>query len=667
MRRTGTVPVYSSYDVASSRSPLPLKILLLEDNPDDAASIVAELERSGWSTSVERVLDRESMLTALAGSHFDVVISDYRLPHLRAPEALALWREHERDTPFIVCSGTCGEEEAAELVRSGASDFVLKPGWVRLARAVARELRTVESRRALRESELACEHATAALERSEHLFHDLFESAPEATFILTSGDVVRAANERAMALFGYGAAEIVGQAFERFLPSVGRSLRAVREAAAEGEPVKSPFEEEGLRGCGERFPCEVSLGRLANEGGLLVASVHDLTERHRLEDQLRQTQKMEAIGRLAAGVAHDFNNILGVVIGNSQLLMKDAKAGDRARARGEQILLASERGVGLTRQLLAFSRREAGGESLLDFNETTERISSLLARLLGEDIAFEFRRSEPLGLVRANRTELEQILMNLAVNARDAMADGGRLLIETSNEVVDHAYVRAQVDAAPGNYVCVSVSDSGQGMSKEVQERVFEPFFTTKPEGKGTGLGLATVYSIVKRNRGFVHLYSEVGRGTTFRIYLPLVIGEPERPVATSGVEKGAGTVLLVEDDPALGELIRELLQENGYRVLAASNPRDALALAGRYVGGLDLLVTDIVMPGMNGKDLAGRLQETRPGLRVLYMSGYTADIVGHHGLLEGGSVFLSKPFTEEALTQSIRRALAGAGASGTA
>jgi PAS domain S-box-containing protein len=663
MRRNGTVPVHSSCAAAPSRCSLPLKVLLVEADPHDAALIVAALERTGWSTSVERVLDREAMLTALSGGPFDVVISDYQLPNLRAPEALALWKEHGLDVPFIVCSGTCGEEEEAELVRSGASDFVLKPGWERLARAVARELRAVESRRALRESELARAHATAALERSERLFHDLFESAPEATFILTSGDVVRAANERAMALFGYGAAEIVGQEFERFLPAAGRSLRAVREAAAEGDSVKSPFEAEGLRSGGERFPCEVSLGRLANEGGLLVASVHDLTERHRLEDQLRQTQKMEAIGRLAAGVAHDFNNILGVVIGNSQLLMKDANAGERARARGEQILLASERGVGLTRQLLAFSRREAGGETLLDFNETTGRISSLLARLLGEDIAFEFRRSEPLGLVRANRTELEQILMNLAVNARDAMASGGRLLIETSNEVVDHAYVRAQVDATPGNYVCVSVSDSGHGMSKEVQERVFEPFFTTKPEGKGTGLGLATVYSIVKRNRGFVHLYSEVGRGTTFRIYLPLVIGEPERPAATSAVEKGAGTVLLVEDDPALGELIRELLQENGYRVLAASNPRDALALAGRHVGGLDLLVTDIVMPGMNGKELAGRLQETRPGLRILYMSGYTADIVGHHGLLEGGSVFLSKPFTEEALTHGIRQALAGSSA----
>jgi two-component system, cell cycle sensor histidine kinase and response regulator CckA len=660
MRQKGAVPVQNLDVAAVHRGPSPLRILLVGDDSDDAESIGLELERAGWRVLSERVQDRDEMVAALGRTTFDIVISDYHLPRLRAPEALAVCKERELDIPFIVCSGAIGEEEAVEVVRAGASDFVLKGRWARLSAAVARELRTAESRRALGQGRSAGEHAIETLARSEQLFHDLFESAPEATFILTSNALVRAANERAGSLFGWSTVEMIGQPFARFVPSFGPALHAVRLAtdAGDGGSAGPAFEGEGLRRGGDTFPVEVSLGRLARDGELMVASVHDLTDRRRLEDQLRQTQKMEAIGRLASGVAHDFNNILGVVIGNSQLLMKDPNAGERARARGEQILLASERGVGLTRQLLAFSRRDTSGESTLDFNETVERIASLLARLLGEDITFEFRRNDPLGLVRANRTELEQILMNLAVNARDAMAGGGRLVVETSNEIVDHAYLRAHVDAAPGNYVCVSVSDTGHGMTREIQERVFEPFFTTKPEGKGTGLGLATVYSIVKRNRGFVHLYSEVGHGTTFRVYLPLVIGDPERPAAASAPAKGAETLLVVEDDPALSELIRELLQENGYRVLVASSPQEALAVAGRHEGALDLLVTDIVMPGMNGKELAGRLRETCPRLRVLYMSGYTEDIVGQRGLLDGASVFLAKPFTEEALTQSVRRAI---------
>jgi two-component system, cell cycle sensor histidine kinase and response regulator CckA len=659
MRQDGAVPVEDPYAAAPHRSASPLRVLLVEDDLDDAEWVAQELERAGWRVLVERAQDRDEVAAALGRSTFDIVISDYQLQRMQAPEALALWRDLELDIPFIVCSGTIGVEEAAEVVRAGASDFVLKGGGSRLGTAVARELRNAESRRALGQSELARAHAIEALARSEQLFHDLFESAPEATFILTANALVRAANQRAGTLFGSSTVEMVGQPFARFVPSFGpaRLGADTGDAGAAGRP----FEGEAVRSGGGTFPVEVSLGRLAGEGDLTVASVHDLTERRRLEDQLRQTQKMEAIGRLASGVAHDFNNILGVVIGNSQLLMKDPNAGERARARGEQILLASERGVGLTRQLLAFSRRDTSGESTLDFNETVERISGLLARLLGEDITFEFQRNDPLGLVRANRTEVEQILMNLAVNARDAMVGGGRLLVETSNEIVDHAYLRAHADAAPGNYVCVSVSDTGHGMTREVQERVFEPFFTTKPEGKGTGLGLATVYSIVKRNRGFVHLYSEVGHGTTFRVYLPLVIGEPERPAGASAVAKGAETLLVVEDDPALSELIRELLQENGYRVLAASSPDEALAVAGRHEGALDLLVTDIVMPGMNGKQLASRLRETCPRLRVLYMSGYTEDIVGQRGLLDGASVFLAKPFTEEALTQSVRRAIGAA------
>ena len=647
---------------ASVPSPMPLRVLLVEDSPDDAELIAGELVRGGWAASIRRVQTAPEMCEALDRASFDVVISDYNLPLFSGPAALAVWEQRGLDLPFIVCSGTIGEEQATSMLKAGASDFVLKDRLARLSPAIGRELREVASRQALRRSERDRADASAALARSERLFQDLFESAPDATFLLSADDVVRVVNRQALRLFRRSADAVIGQPVARFVPGLGDALSALRAApfgAASRDTATEPVASVGLREADETFPVEISLSRLTSEQGTVVASVRDVTDRHRLEEQLRQTQKMEAIGRLAGGVAHDFNNILGVIIGHAQMLIRELPAGARPRTRAEQVLSASERGVGLTRQLLAFSRRQAVRPTVLDFNESVAGIASLLCQLVGEDVTFEFRRQDPLGLIRADRTELEQVLMNLAVNARDAMPGGGRLLVETSNELVDEAFVRGHPDAVAGNYVCVSVSDTGHGMSKDIQHRVFEPFFTTKGAGQGTGLGLATVYAIVRRSQGFVHLYSEVGHGTTFRIYLPLVIGDLEPAVGVAAPARGAERLLLMEDDPMLRALIRELLEDNGYQVVVAETLEQALEAAGAP-GTLDLLVTDVVMPGLNGRQLADRLKEARPGLRVLYMSGYTADIVGQRGVIEEGAAFISKPFTEETLTLGVRQALDG-------
>jgi two-component system cell cycle sensor histidine kinase/response regulator CckA len=386
--------------------------------------------------------------------------------------------------------------------------------------------------------------------------------------------------------------------------------------------------------------------------------VRDITARRQLEDQLRQVQKMEAVGRLAGGVAHDFNNILGVIMGHSQILLSGMAANDPRRARVEQIISASHRAAGLTRQLLAFSRRQVFETRVLDINQTIDVVIKMLGRLIGEDVTLTFRPGESLGHVRADPTQIEQVLMNLAVNGRDAMPDGGRLAIETSGVTMDDDYVRVHAGAAPGRYVCIAVSDTGHGMTKDVQAHIFEPFFTTKEPGKGTGLGLATVYGIVKQSEGSIYVYSEPGHGTTFKVYLPVVDADVENPAEAPPVRPGSETVLLVEDEEGLRELIGELLEENGYRVLVAETPTKALEAAESHPGVIHLLLTDVVMPQMNGRDLARLVKQRRPDIRVLYMSGYTEDAIANRGGFEAGSSLISKPFTQEALTRKLRELL---------
>jgi signal transduction histidine kinase/ActR/RegA family two-component response regulator len=394
-------------------------------------------------------------------------------------------------------------------------------------------------------------------------------------------------------------------------------------------------------------------GRLAR---LTLAA--DVTERSRLQAQLVKSQKMEAIGQLAGGVAHDFNNLLGVITGYSELLIRGAPPESRERKRGEEIKGAADRAAALTRQLLAFSRRQILQPKILDLNVVVADVEKMLRRVISEDIQIVNVSGSGLGHVRADAGQVEQVLMNLAVNARDAMPHGGRLVIETANAELDEAYVRLHPEARPGKYVLLSVADTGHGMDARTMARIFEPFFTTKEEGKGTGLGLATVYGIVEQSGGVVTVYSEVGHGTTFKVYLPRVESavDAAAPPEAAAAQGGSETILLVEDAEALRVLLRELLKGAGYTVLDAEAPDKALALVESTSTPIDVLLTDMVMPRMSGPDLARRVKAVKPEARVVFMSGYSEQVSGH--TIDEGQVFLQKPFTMDALLRTIRQAV---------
>ena len=401
------------------------------------------------------------------------------------------------------------------------------------------------------------------------------------------------------------------------------------------------------------------------EDGHLVrvwGTQRDVTDQRHLEEQFRQAQKMEAVGQLAGGIAHDFNNLLTAILGNTQLLLRDLPPGDSKRSDVEEIRKASERAASLTRQLLAYSRRQMLQPEVLDLNVVVAEMDKLLRRLIGEHIALATVLSPDLGRVRADPNQIEQVLVNLAVNARDAMADsgGGKLTIETANVDLDDEFTQAHLGSKPGAYAMLAVTDTGTGMDATVRAHLFEPFFTTKEVGKGTGLGLATVYGIVKQSDGYISVYSEPGRGSSFKIYLPRLASLPRTspPAVKSGAGRGTETVLVVEDEPAVLALSRRALEAQGYVVLAASDATTALRLVERHGGPIHLLLTDVVMPGMSGRDLADQLAARRPGTRVLYMSGYPGDAVVQHGELPVGSAFLQKPFSPDSLARKVRDVL---------
>ncbi len=404
------------------------------------------------------------------------------------------------------------------------------------------------------------------------------------------------------------------------------------------------------------------------EGEILgvIGVALDITDRKQLADQLRQSQKLQAVGELAGGVAHDFNNLLMVVKGHAEMLLDRlpgvlADRQNPARQNVEQIQQAAERAAALTRQLLAFSRKQVLQPRVLDLNEVVAGMIQMVSRVIGANIELAFLPGANLGRVKADPSQIEQVALNLVVNARDAMPDGGRLTIETSNVHLDRDFATQHAVVDPGPYVMLTVTDNGCGMDAATQARIFEPFFTTKEQGRGTGLGLATVYGVVKQSGGYIWVYSEVGHGTTFKVYLPMVQAPAEKTApekAVSGHEPGTETILFVEDEQSVRELVCEYLSARGYHVLEASDGLQALEMAAAHTGKIQLLITDVVMPKLSGRELAARLAATRPDLKVLYISGYTDDSVFRHGVLQGGMAFLQKPFNLKALAAKIREIL---------
>jgi nitrogen-specific signal transduction histidine kinase len=390
--------------------------------------------------------------------------------------------------------------------------------------------------------------------------------------------------------------------------------------------------------------------------------LEDITEHRLLENQLRQAQKMEAIGRLAGGVAHDFNNLLTAIFGYVDLLREDLPEGSSARQDTEEIRKAAERAAALTRQLLAFSRQQVLEAVIVNVNDLVEEFDKMLRRLIGEDVELRAALAPDLANVRADPGQLQQVLMNLVVNARDAMPTGGKLLIETANADLTEEYAELHQPVIPGAYVMLAVSDTGVGMDADTRARIFEPFFTTKEKGRGTGLGLSTVYGIVKQSGGYIWVYSEPGHGTTFKVYLPRV-DAPAHPVAQPREARtlaGTETILLAEDDEMLRPLAKGLLRKLGYIVLEAPSAEEALGAAAGHDGPIHLLVADVVMPGASGRELARRLAASRPETKVLYVSGYTDDAIVRHGLLDPGLAFLQKPFTPDTLARKVREVLDG-------
>lgn len=389
--------------------------------------------------------------------------------------------------------------------------------------------------------------------------------------------------------------------------------------------------------------------------------VEDVTERRLLEEQLRQAQKMEAIGQLAGGIAHDFNNLLTAIIGYAEVLLMRLDPASDLYQFASQIKGASEQAASLVKQLLAFSRKQLLQPKVIDLNQLIKTSAKMLSRLIGEDIEMELVLDPGLGKVKADPVQIEQVIMNLAVNARDAMPHGGKLTLETKNVYLDEDYARRHLGVRPGHYVLMAMSDTGVGMDQETLSHIFEPFFTTKEKGKGTGLGLSTVYGIVKQSGGNIWVYSEPGKGTTFKIYLPRVEQEAD-PIEIKPrpdeVPTGSETILLVEDDAAVRHLAREILQMSGYTVLEASSGVEALHIIESYGGQIDLMLTDVVMPQMSGPELVAQAASRRPQMKVLYMSGYSENIIAHHGIVDPGIHFLPKPFTPEALALKVREVL---------
>jgi PAS domain S-box-containing protein len=513
-----------------------------------------------------------------------------------------------------------------------------------------------------------------ALRESEERYRTLVETSPDSIILYSLTGEILAASGQTAAMYGASStAEFMKEVRTVFdlLTDEGREKAAANfsRTLAKGHSEKNEYRIR-LRDQSQ-IDVEINSSLVRDASGeprAFISVVRDITdrkraeeERERLQMQLLQAQKMESVGRLAGGVAHDFNNILAAVMGYTEMSLLLATPGTKLHQNLQEILKAAGRSADLTGQLLAFARRQVTSPKVLNLNDTVGGMLKMLQRLIGEDVELAWIPGHDLWNVRIDTSQVDQVLANLLVNARDAISGAGRVTIETRNLEVDEGFIARHGEFAPGGYVLLSVSDTGCGMDRETLEHVFEPFFTTKEIGKGTGLGLAMVFGIVRQNEGFIHAYSEPGQGTTFRIYLPRVASarpEQSQPGEAVKPRRGEETILLAEDDEAVLMLTRSVLEALGYRVITAGTPDRAIQVVGESKETIHLLLTDVVMPGMNGRDLAERLVSLRPGLKCLFMSGYPADVIAHHGILEEGIHFVQKPFSIQALSEAVRRVL---------
>jgi PAS domain S-box-containing protein len=661
-----------------------LKIIHLEDDPNDAELIHESLKQGGIEADVECMSTQAEFEQAIETRSADIILSDFALPQFDGLSALAMVQRVTPETPFILVSGTLGEEAAVESLRGGATDYVLKTRLHRLPSAVQRAVEESHERARLRATE-------NELERERRFLLALLDS-------LESG-VVACDENGILTLFNRATRELHGLPEEPLHPEQWASHYSLMRPdgktplphseiplfrALQGEHLN--HEELTIARRDKSVRVVVASGQpIVDEHGTklgAVVALRDITEQRSLERQLRQSQRMEAMGRLAAGIAHDFNNLLTVINGFCDLARSRHADEDPTAMDLDEIARAGERAADLTRQLLAFSRQQVLAPQLLDLNGIVGELEKMLKRLIGADIELIVRPAKSLDRIHADAGQMQQVLLNLVVNARDAMPQGGLITIETDMLEVDargmnlahSASGTAQPvpgplsrtpDVPAGLYVALTISDTGYGMDADTCSRIFEPFFTTKEPGRGTGLGLSTVHGIVSQSGGHVAVHSEVGMGARFRVYLPRVeaVVEPVRP-KVSAPTGGHETILAVDDDPVLLRLVSQILTLRGYSVLQAGSGQAALALLADPERKIDALVTDVVMPGLSGREVAERLVVLRPDLPILFMSGYLADNVGQLEALMGPRVaFVQKPFTPEGLAGRLRDVLDGSAA----
>jgi PAS domain S-box-containing protein len=759
-----------------------IRVLVLEDRPNDAELMIRQLRAAGFAPDWTRVDDEESFAAALHAG-LDVILADFALPRFNALDAVRLVRERGLHVPFIIVSASLGDERAADCIREGVDDYLLKDRLARLAPAVSRvlererlkrERRDADERRRAMELRLqvatdACnvgvwdldlstrrvylspewmrqlgygggelptrfdewhrllhpadrEHVMAAfaacqaggaarydvefrlrhkdgsyrwihsrativaddagrplrmlgcyvditerkavesaLRESAERLKALMDHANDGIAVLTPAGVILDANLRMADMLGTTPDAMLGKHITEFGTDDQAAMQAFSAElnAGRGRLLGAPLQ----RADGAVISVDFSLARVTIGGESLVLSIgRDMTEQRSLEQQFLQAQKMEAVGRLAGGVAHDFNNILTTIVGYAGLLRSDHALTPAALDDLQQVEKAAQRAAAMTKQLLAFSRQQVLQVAVVEPDELVADLEKMLHRLIGEDVQLVLRLSAGGNRIQVDQGQLNQVILNLVVNARDAMPTGGHLDIETSRVTLASEVAGVRAAVRPGEYVAIRVRDTGTGMDDETMLRIFEPFFTTKERGKGTGLGLSTVFGIVEQSNGYVGVESEAGRGTTFTIYFPVTTKDVDlRPNEPASPVSASGTILLTEDDEQLRPLERAMLERMGYRVLDAADGKEALRIAAKHIGRIDLLIADVVMPGLSGPELAVQVRRLHPETRVLYISGYTGDAIVHHGVDEQDIALLQKPFTAAELARKARQVLAAA------
>jgi signal transduction histidine kinase len=619
-----------------------LRVLIVDDDPQMLRTITDILRMNGYAPSGATTGSGGLELAARMDHSPAIALVDLSLPDMDGIEVVARLHALSAMTQVVILTGNASVDSAVRALREQSYDYLIKPVQpdhllATLERAGERSYRR---------------RAEEGMRESEERMRQIFAHVSDALFIVDDSGIILDANPAATTLTGHALDDLRSTPLGEVLPELDSSVDDLNN----GHP-RLPSLPAGTTAT---RVLDIQSARFAP--GVRVYTVRDLTKQRQLEEELAQSRKMDAIGQLAGGVAHDFNNLLTVIMSYSSLLLGDIETTDPRRQDVQEISDAAERAAALTGQLLAFSRKQVMHTRPISINGVVTGVEKMLRRLIGEDIELVTALGDSLHLVNADPGQLEQVIINLAVNARDAMPNGGKLSIATSNAEIPPDSRRKNGRESENGHVMLSVTDTGMGMTREVQQRVFEPFFTTKEQGKGTGLGLATVYGIVTQSGGEVHLHSQPNKGTTFRIFFPALAMAADSVQAlaetSAAVPRGDETVLIVEDDASLRALAARVLEASGYKVLLARNGVEALALCAGYEGKIDLVASDVVMPEMSGRPLVEKLAETRAETKVLFMSGYTDDDVMRRGVLDGRAAFLQKPFTATQFATKVRDVL---------